>query len=415
MRVVRGMHSKARLKVLYVTARAPYPPHRGDTMSAYHQIRTLHDRADIHLLTLVTDSDEARTLEKQVGPWCRTITGVPQSKAAALATLPFAPLRRVPLQTAMCTTGAMRHAAERALREIGPDVVHVQTIRMAELFWEHDGAKVMDMIDALSLNMSRRAERERALVKPLVRMEGALAARYEKRVLETYDGVTVVSQNDADYLNDDYVVVNPLGTYIDDTMLDAYRDVPRQPAMMFHGNMYYFPNVNGMTWFAREVWPEVHRRHPEFRFYIAGNKPAPAIQALHARENVVVTGFVDDMVAYLRKCTIGVYPLNSGSGMQTKILEALAAGLPLVASPLALQGIPGVANETHVLVAESPSEFVAQIDRLLADANLRDRLAAAGQALIRARVSWESNAATLLEVWRRAAERHKQRTSQRPL
>lgn len=380
-------------------------------MSAYHQIRTLHDRADIHLLTFIADSAELRALQDHIGTWCKTITGVAYSRFSAMAKLPLAPLRLVPLQTALCSTTAMRRAAHRALNDVQPNVVHVQTIRVADPFWEYDGAKVMDMIDAISLNMARRAERERAIVRPSVRFEAALAAQYEKRVLSVYDGVTVVAENDATYLRDDRVVVNPLGTYIDDDLLRPYREIPRENAMMFHGNMYYFPNVDGMTWFAREVWPEVHRRHPEFRFYIAGNKPAAAIQALHNRDNIVVTGFVEDMVAYLRKCTIGVYPLNSGTGMQTKILEALAAGLPLVASPLALQGIPGVEHDTHVLVAETSDNFVAQIDRLLADSALRDRLAAAGQDLVRARFSWKSNADTLLGVWERAAERCKQRTS----
>ncbi len=406
--------SLERLNVLYITARAPYPPHRGDTMSAYHQIRMLHHRCAIHLLTIVRDADEERLLDEHVRPWCASVTKVAHAQYDAYAKAATAPFRGVPMQTGLCSINAVRAAVEAALQSIRPDVVHVQTIRMAEFVWRHDGARVMDMIDAISLNMARRADRERFWLKPLINLEAALSARYEKRILAAYDGVTVVSEHDAAYLDNDSVVVNPLGTYVDDELLARYTHVGREQAMMFHGNMYYFPNVDGITWFNREVWPEVHRRHPSYRFYIAGNKPAPAIQAMHGTSNVVVTGFVEDMVAYLRKCTIGVYPLNSGTGMQTKILEALAAGLPLVASPRALQGIPGVEDGVHVLVAESPAEFVAHIDRLLDDAPLRERLSAAGQALVRARYSWESNADTLLRVWERAVEKHHERASKQP-
>lgn len=390
------------MKVAYLTANAPHSPHRGDTLIAYNQVKGLARRAEVHLLSFVESDEEDRLLREALGPYCASIQTVRDPKWRRYPRLLRTLWNRLPLQVNLYSAASMRSRLLHLLDETPIDVVHAQTMRMAHVCRGHNVPCVVDFIDALSLNMQRRAEKEhRPWLKPLLRMEQRLAQRYEKMLLRSFQGFSVVSEQDRKWLGDERTVVMPCGTAITPAVLQAYRYIPRQQRMIFHGNMYYFPNVEGVLAIARDIWPELHRRFPDAAFYVAGHRPAPEISRLHGQDNIVVTGSVDDMVAELCAAQIGIYWLNSGTGLQNKILEALACGLPVVASPLAIQGIPGLTDD-HLVIADTPEAFISAVDDLMNDPERRETLAAAGQAFITQHYSWKSNIDRLLNLWRSA-------------
>ena len=170
---------------------------------------------------------------------------------------------------------------------------------------------------------------------------------------------------------------------------------------MFTGNLGYFANADAAAWFAREAFPLVRARQPEARFLIAGARPSRAVRALGRLPGVTVLGPVGDMAAVLRAARVAVAPLRTGSGQQSKVLEAMACGTPVVASPLALAGIAAVEGR-DLLVGGDAEATADAVLKLLSDNDLALDLAAAGRRLVEQVYTWERSAALLEAAYDRA-------------
>src|SRR5262249_18664616 len=167
-----------------------------------------------------------------------------------------------------------------------------------------------------------------------------------------------------------------------------FRPPSSEPACVFVGAFDYHPNVDGACWFCAHVWPELHRRKPEARFFLVGRRPTPAIQRLAELPGVEVTGQVPDVRPYLERSAVTVIPLRIARGVQNKVLEALAMGRATVVSPEALAGLqarPGV----HLLSATTPQEWIDATLRLLNDAELRQQLGTAGRQYVEENHCWD--------------------------
>jgi len=156
----------------------------------------------------------------------------------------------------------------------------------------------------------------------------------------------------------------------------------------FVGALDYYPNVDAAVWFCREVWPSIHQRHPESTFSLVGRRPTAAVQRLADVPGVQLVGQVPDVRPFLSKAAVVVAPLRIARGLQNKVLEALAAGKAVVASPPALAALkcrPGA----DLLSASSAAEWIAAILRLLDNADLRKELGVAGRKYVEEHHAWE--------------------------
>jgi glycosyltransferase involved in cell wall biosynthesis len=154
--------------------------------------------------------------------------------------------------------------------------------------------------------------------------------------------------------------------------------------------MFYPPNVDGVYWFATEVFPLVRNRLPDVQFRIVGSRPPQRIRALATGDRgIVVMGYVPDLEPVLRESAVMVVPVHSGSGMRVKILEAFARGIPVVSTTIGVEGIEARAGE-HLLVADDPESFATQVVRLASDREQAARLATAGRALAETRYDWRT-------------------------
>jgi polysaccharide biosynthesis protein PslH len=161
-----------------------------------------------------------------------------------------------------------------------------------------------------------------------------------------------------------------------------------KPTILFVGLMDFHANIDAVTWFSRNVWPEIARNHPEIQFQIVGRNPAPEVRAL-ASDRIHVTGTVDDVRPYYASAVAAVVPLRSGSGTRLKILEAMAAEVPIVSTRLGAEGIDAEHN-VQLLLADSGPEITAAIDRIVSSDETRKRLTAAARELIVARYDWSA-------------------------
>jgi glycosyltransferase involved in cell wall biosynthesis len=180
--------------------------------------------------------------------------------------------------------------------------------------------------------------------------------------------------------------------------------------IVFVGSMDYHANIDAVARFARGTWPEIARKHPDLQFVIVGRDPAPAIRAL-ASTRIRVTGTVEDVRPFYDAAIAAVAPMHSGRGTRLKILEAMAAGVPVVSTRLGAEGID-VENDVHILLAESGPELVAAVDRVVSSTETRERLSVAAGTLVADRYDWSVVGESLYRIHRGVVETRRRGVSQ---
>jgi sugar transferase (PEP-CTERM/EpsH1 system associated) len=390
------------VRILFLTGRFPYPPHRGDQLRAFHQLRVL---GRTHRITLASFAGRPPSADEreEVARHCERVVIVPLPAARMGLNLAWHGLSSLPLQAALYDAPAMTRAL-RALAADGPwDVAHLQLARMApHLAASPARARVVDLVDALSLGMERRAQRDRGPGRWLARLEARRLRKYERRVCAEADQAVVVSATDRDALGaPSNVVVVPNGV---DASLFPFGRGPRENGLIvFTGNLGYFANADAVAWFATRVLPLVRRARPDARLEVVGARPPRRLRRLARREGAVhLVGPVADVGERLRAAQVAVAPLLAGAGQSNKTLEAMASGTPAVVSPLAAGGLEARHGE-HLIVAADAEAFAAEVLRVLGDAALAERLAAAGRRLVESAYTWERSVERLEAVYARAA------------
>jgi sugar transferase (PEP-CTERM/EpsH1 system associated) len=230
----------------------------------------------------------------------------------------------------------------------------------------------------------------------IARRTARLLQRSEMMLLEGGETHTVVSDREQQKLlgwcPSALVNVIPNGvdtnffsaSHTSDIHKNAKSDVRRQ-SILYVGAMDYHANIDGVTWFAREIWPEIAVKHPELEFIVVGRRPSRAVRAL-ASQRIRVTGTVEDVRPFYASAVVVVAPLRVGGGTRLKILEAMAAGVPVVSTRLGSEGIDATPN-FHLLLAENRAEMVSAIDQL-ADPQIRSRLVLAAREFVTNRYDW---------------------------
>jgi len=387
------------MNILFIASRFPYPLIQGDRIRAYHQLRLLSRH---HRVTLVTPVENARDREGVgvIRGFCEQIEAIPVSRSRRILHLAAGLFTPLPWQTVYFYDSRFRRRIEALLRTHSYDLVHVQLVRLGPAAAGVAGIpKIIDFIDALSLNWRNRSRREIAPLSWLTGWEAERLRRYEHALLHVYDRALVCSEGDraaiGSYPNLDVV---PQGIDID---AFPYVENPREPrTLLFTGRMGYFPNADAAMWFATQVFPLVRSRVADARFIIVGGNAPPRVRRLNEIPGVEVRDFTPRIHELLARSTLSVCPMRSGSGMQFKVLEAMASGAPVVATPRALGGIDAIDGE-HVLVGPDRSALADAVLRLLEDPRLRTRVARNARRLIEERYTWHRSVEMLEAVYRK--------------
>ena len=357
------------MNILFLTHRLPYAPNRGDRIRAYFVLRELSTFADVSLFSLVHDDDEAARAAEV--PFVREV-----------ATARVRPLRnRVRGALRLATVRPLTHSlldAAEARSQIAalaasrpPDVVVAYCSSMARFAMEPPLDRlpfVLDMVDVDSEKWRALAERSAAPLRAIYRREARTLAAFERTASERATTVLVVSDRERDALRsiapraDIQVVPNGVEVAQFAPPSDA---PPREPLVVFCGVMDYAPNVQGVAWFVEHVWPRVRAQWSHARFVVVGANPTPAVRALAARDaSIDVTGRVDDVRPYLWRAAVSIAPLHLARGLQNKVLEAVAAGLPVVMTSPVREGMPD-ALDSVCTVADEPEAFATAVIRRL--------------------------------------------------
>ena len=402
------------MKILFLSLRCPYPPHRGDRIRSYNFIKQLSKQ---HAITLVYFAESETDIEsaKHLEPFCERVEWVRFHRSFAYLNTGVHCLSRHPLQLHYWYAPRMQRKINQLLAQERFELIHAQLFRMGQYVTEVQGpAKVLDLCDSLALNLSRRAELEShpwlAKIKLdctpkrfLVKLEEKRVRRYEVDITKAFDCGTVVARFDRDYLlaQDDTLNLSIVPMGVDLGYFQPNSTTDPVPTLLFTGTMNYFPNIDAAIYFSDEVFPRIRERHPKACFYVVGNHPSESVKRLEAREGVIVTGYVPDVRPYFEKASVFVAPLRAGSGIQTKNLEAMAMGVPVVTTSVGAMGLEADIG-TELLVADTPADFAEQVIHLLDNECLRKTLAQTARTRVENSYSWEAIGDRLKHVYAQA-------------
>ncbi|MFZ4535386.1 TIGR03087 family PEP-CTERM/XrtA system glycosyltransferase [Propionivibrio sp.] len=384
--------------LLYLVHRLPYPPNKGDKVRSYHLLKHLAARHRVFLGTFIDDPQDEAYVDK-LPPFCvdmhiarlsppvaklRSLSGLLSNEAL---TLPY--YRNAGLQAWVSCT----------LREQNIDAAVIFSSAMAQYVHGMQQLRTLvDFVDVDSAKWTQYAPNHRWPMSWLYRREGERLQTFERSVAQQATHSFFVTENeaelfcrsapecrgrveamcngvDADFFSPENIMISPF----------ASGEIP----LVFTGAMDYWPNVDAVTWFTEEILPQLLQRWPGLRFYIVGRSPAPAVLAL-AKEHIVVTGTVDDVRPYLQHAIVVVAPLRLARGIQNKVLEAMAMGLPVVASQECAGAIDAV-PERDFLIAGTVEDYLRHIEALLQSPERAAFMGKAARKQVLARYSWDAH------------------------
>ncbi|MBE7559650.1 glycosyltransferase [bacterium] len=328
----------------------------------------------------------------------------PFSRAAALARVALALPTPTALRIAYCQSPAMAAAIARELASGRYDLIHCDRFRLCGVLPAGPRPPVVwDLPDALDLYYQRALRFAQSPLGRLVpRLEGPRIARRQAALMPRMAATLVCSPVDAAHL-----ARQAPGAHLEvvENTVDTDEFHPpgqerRGDHLVFAGTLSYLPNVDGLGYFMRDIWPRLRAGRPHLRLRLVGTRPGKVARAFARQPGVELVGHVPNMAAEMAEGIL-VCPIRVASGTRIKLLEAMAAEMPIVSTSLGIEGL-SVQNERELLVADDAARFVAAVERLLSDPALRARLAEAGRRYVERHHSLAAVGRKLEAVYERA-------------
>jgi polysaccharide biosynthesis protein PslH len=336
------------MRILFLAHRLPYPPNKGDKIRSFWELRHLAARHEVDLFCFYDDRDDEKFLPAG-HDFCRNLYAEKLSWRKSRFQSLWAFLRGRAISPAYFYSKSMLQKVRSSFRSRNYDLVFVYCSSMVQYVpSDFRGARVLDMVDVDSEKWAQYGGRSGIGVSWLWKLEARRLAELERQAVEDCSAILVCTEQEAAALRRRVaspkimVLENQLDTaYFDPKKVQVPTDIAvRQPYVIFTGSMDYYPNVDAVTYFHREVFPYIRSAFPQARLVIAGRNPARAVRRLARDAAVLVTGAVSDMRPYLRGASVAVAPLRVACGVQNKILEAMAMGLVVAVSKQAARALP---------------------------------------------------------------------------
>lgn len=391
------------LRILWLKTGPLHPIDSGGKIRTYQLLKELKKRHRVTYLSLCPDSvpesvktDAAEYSHEQIWvPWSE-----PAKSGASLAlqlgknflgSLPFV----IEKYQSAAMTKAIREAEKSGKFDVTLCDFLTPSINME---WQDRAARPRALVfqhNVECMIWKRTAEKAgNALKKAYFANQWRRMIAYEKKACSRFDGVLTVSEEDVRLMRQELGLTNVIGavpTGVDTLFFTPPATDSRVPlSLVFLGSMDWMPNIDGAQYFMAEIFPALKARYPGITVKFVGRTPVPSIRELAAKHpEVTVTGTVDDVRPHLASGQVMIVPLRVGGGTRIKIFEAMATGIPTVSTTIGAEGLP-VEHDRHLLLADTPQDFVDAVGKLFDDAALRARLADAALDLVTTRYSWSS-------------------------
>jgi glycosyltransferase involved in cell wall biosynthesis len=382
------------MKVLFLSTWFPYPPDNGSRIRAYHLLKALARRHDVYLISLLqedSDPENAVHLEEICKVW-----SLHESRWFNPGTfksfLGFFSSR--PRSFVDTFDPSVKQAVREAVLQIQPDAIIVSTIGVAE-YVPHDLRVpiVMDHHNCEYAIMKRAAEnRAGALARFRYTLGWKKFARWEAAVCRAFDGVAMVSDLDREDMlraAPDLKNVGVIPNGVDTAHYQPCDRAPEPGVILYNGALTYGANLDAVRYFVSDIYPRLQADLPHLKLMVTGRTAGVDLSGIEDCPGVELTGYVQGMRDVLRGSSACVVPLRHGGGSRLKILEAMAAGVPVVSSSKGAEGIDCTDGD-HLLIADEPDDFAAAIKLVLENAELAGRLATTARKLVVDRYDWST-------------------------
>lgn len=378
------------MDILFLTGRLPYPPNRGDRLRAYNFLRVLSQEHQITLLSFIGDDWETANVSP-LRSYCRDIQLVHRGHVQSALTTGMNSWRRTPFQSLYYRSAVMQGAVDRLLDRRHFDVVYVHLFRMAQFVINRPKPyRILDLTDAISSEIERSMPYRDAKWRLIYRIELPRIRRYEREIVDHFDEAWLISQAERDELlrgsTNEKVLVIPNG--IDTGRFRPSGLMTDDPVLIFVGHMGVFHNIDAAQHLANDILPLVQKKIPAARLNLVGAEPAMEVEKLASQKAVRVSGHVADLNAELNNATVFTAPLRFAAGVQNKVLEAMAVGLPVVTTSYVNNGLQAEDGH-HLLIADDAETFADSVVDLLRDAKLRRKIGRAGREFVMQNYRWE--------------------------
>jgi sugar transferase (PEP-CTERM/EpsH1 system associated) len=389
------------MKILIIAQRCPYPPNKGEKIRTYHQLKFFnecghdvilaspyeHDSEQIHFNELKKHHCFEVLSEKLPAKPIRLVSGVLKNKALSISNFYSAKLQS---------------KIDDVLASQKVDVIFCSASSVSEYIFHSKAyakltsppALIMDFMDADSDKWAQYQKSHQWPLSEVYGRESRLIADIESKIVKKFDHCLLITQAEVDLFQSIHGNVKNLSAIengLDTTMFypPANTRQTTNPYFLFAGVMDYAPNIDAVMWFIDSVWPAVKKQWPNAKFCIAGMDPTDKIKKLELNEGIEVTGFVDDIKPYFDKANIFIAPFRIARGVQNKVLQAFACGLPVIASSMGAEGIR-CSVEQDILLADTPEQFINRIEQLTNNQECYSYISNNALKNITNNYSWES-------------------------
>lgn len=405
------------MKILFLSHRIPYPPNKGDKIRSFNEIKYLSKHHIVDIACLADNPTDLK-FEKDLKEFCRKVHVTPFNPFPAKIKGVLNLLSRGSISVGYFYSRMLQQVIDQWLFENTYDAIICFSSPMAEYLFRSNtldfsrisGAPhprfIMDFCDVDSDKWRQYAGSARFPLDKLYKTEFQRLLAYERKITQTFDHSVFVSHKEAELYKTlapeaRNISVMPNGVDSDYFSPEAVSAgtpsiplVAKPQQLMFSGAMDYHANIDGVTWFSREIFPQLRNHFSNLKFIIVGSNPTSNVKALANGKNIQVTGFVEDIRPYYAAADICVIPLRMARGVQNKVLEAMSMGKAIVSTSAAIQGITAQPNR-QLLVADTPEAFSGAITELLADNEKRKRFGIAARDFVKTHYSWNTGMAEL--------------------
>ncbi|HSZ25083.1 MAG TPA: glycosyltransferase [Cytophagaceae bacterium] len=378
------------MKILIALSRFPFPIEKGDKLRAYYQIKELSRSNELYVVCL-TDKMPSEEAIYEIKKHCKQLEIIKQSFFSKVLNLAKGIFSSDPYQVHYFESSQMKDTIAYLISTNNIDICYVQLLRLFKnIPFELPTKYYLDYMDAFSEGMKKRIAYSHWYEKFIVAEEAKRLRLFEEKIAPYFDGHSMISQSDTDTFSNklkEKLTIIPNGVS-EEYFVTKTPQIAKEYDLIFTGNMGYHPNIQACKYLVQEILPVLKSKGVKIKICLAGINPSQEVLSLKS-EDVTVTGYVKDMKEYLIRSKIFVAPLFSGSGLQNKLLEAMAAGLPTITTSLTNKALKAK-DKKEIIICNESIKFAEQIIFLLNHPTEAGELARLGRLFVRENYNWRA-------------------------
>ncbi len=395
------------MRILFITFGLPYPPDSGVRIHDFYLVKNISQHHSVLVLSLLTSREQVKHIQglRQYCDYVDFVLEKPHSIRQHFSRIIRSLLKGRPLATYPFIYGEMLSKVREIVTKWDVDIIQIEHSFFAPyveaISTNGKCKKVLSFHNLGAIQYKRmRGLRTGFTQRSLFLIKWMLMLRWEAKYAEKFDHCLVVSPLEGKMLQsaNPKLSISVIENGVDTELYQPLKDAFDGNTLLFVGTMGYPPNIDAVLYFCDSIMPIIQRRIPDIKLIVVGHEPASGIRRLSDRGNVVVTGYVPDVIPYYQQSQITIVPLRGGGGTRLKILESMALGRPVVSTTIGCEGL-NVTDKENIMIADTPTEFAERVIQLLTDRKLRERISRSARHLVETRYDWVAISRKLMKVY----------------